>query len=298
MLTFFSVLEWLWGNENGWGNVSEECCFNAFDVAAAMQTEHMCAHILAHVHTGTHTGVYGSKSWVWCVCVSGFEDEEKSQRAPGDVAYPMDREKEREEERERGAWHCSSLSDGSSSGLRHGLPLISLSLDMKLRREAERRVAEGTKQETFAGACARLIFTLYCFYFKAHNNTHLPADTHTVDCKNRNDELWLTIGMTFIWTGLVPTHESFIAFWSIDRACNKYIWPRASPSLNYTHIKIALMTPVLKSNSYETRCRPCSQERNLQRKHGPRRSMSWGPRTNTKLRYKCNTWFDLKSRGQ
>lgn len=156
-------------------------------------------------------------------------------------------ERKKESRRERGAWHCSSLNDGSSSGLRHGLPLISLSLDMKLRRKVERRVAEGTKQETFAGACARLIFTLYCFYFKAHNNTHLPANTHTVDCKNRNDELWLTIGMTFIWTGLVPTHESFIAFWSIDMACNKYIWPQASPSLNYTHIKIALMTPVLKS---------------------------------------------------
>lgn len=148
-----------------------------------------CVHTYLHTCIQAHTRECMAVNHGCDVCVSGFEDEEKNQRAPGDVAYPMDREKEREEERERGAWHCSSLSDGSSSGLRHGLPLISLSLDMKLRREAERRVAEGTKQETFAGACARLIFTLYCFYFKAHNNTHLPADTHTVDCKNRNDEL-------------------------------------------------------------------------------------------------------------
>lgn len=34
------------------------------------------------------------------MCVSGSEDEEKSQRAPGDVAYPMDKDKEREQERE------------------------------------------------------------------------------------------------------------------------------------------------------------------------------------------------------
>lgn len=87
------------GNENGWGNVSEECCFNAFDVAAAMQTEHMCAHILTCTRAYRHT--HGSVNHGCDVCVSGFEDEEKSQRAPGDVAYPMDREKEREQERER-----------------------------------------------------------------------------------------------------------------------------------------------------------------------------------------------------
>ena len=59
MLTFFSVLESLWGNENGWGNVSEECCFSVFDVAAAMQTEHMCAHacIWAHTHTQAYMSV-------------------------------------------------------------------------------------------------------------------------------------------------------------------------------------------------------------------------------------------------
>lgn len=158
----------------------------------------------------------------------------------------MDGEKEKRAG-ERGAWHCSSLNDGRSSGLRHGLPLISPSLDMKLRKKAERRVAEGNKQETFAVSCARLIFTLYCLYFKAHNKTHLPANMHSSDCKNRNDELWLTVDVTFISTGLVPTHESFIAFWNIDWAFNKYIWPLASPSLNYTHIKIALMTSALKS---------------------------------------------------
>ena len=115
------------------------------------------------------------------------EDEEKGQRAPGDVVYPTERETERERNRERGAWHRSSLSDGSSSGLRHGLPLISLSLDMKME---EKSVAEGTKAETLAGSCARLIFTLYHFYFKADYKTHLPAtNMYTADGKNRNDVL-------------------------------------------------------------------------------------------------------------
>lgn len=69
---------------------------------------------------------------VMCVC-EWVEDEEKGQRAPGDVVYPTDRETE--SRGERGAWHCSSLSDGSSLGLRHGLPLISLSLDMKMEEK-------------------------------------------------------------------------------------------------------------------------------------------------------------------
>lgn len=81
-----------------------------------------------------------------------------------------------------------------------------------MEEKAEKRVAEGTKAETFAGSCARLIFTLYRFYFKADNKTHLPANTHTVDGKNRNDELWLTMDMTVVLTGLVPAHEFFIAF--------------------------------------------------------------------------------------
>ena len=69
------------------------------------------------------------------------EDEEKGQRAPGDDVYPVDGEtekesrRERERERKRRAWHCSSLSDGSSSGLRHGLSLISLSSDMKMKEK-------------------------------------------------------------------------------------------------------------------------------------------------------------------
>lgn len=61
-------------------------------------------------------------------------------------------------------------------------------------------MAEGTKAETFAGSCARLIFTLYCFYFKADNNTHLPTKdthTHTVDGKHRNDKLLLTVNLVF-----------------------------------------------------------------------------------------------------
>lgn len=41
-------------------------------------------------------------------------------------------------------------------------------------------MAEGTEQETSAAACARLIFTLDCLYFKAHNKTHLPTYTHTL----------------------------------------------------------------------------------------------------------------------
>lgn len=43
----------------------------------------------------------------------------------------------------RGAWHRSSVSDGGSSGLRHGLPFHSS--DMKMKDNAEIRVAEGTR---------------------------------------------------------------------------------------------------------------------------------------------------------
>lgn len=95
-------------------------------------------------------------------------DEERGQRAPGDVVHPTDRETEKESMRgrEREPWHSSSLTDGSSSGLRHGIPLISLSLDIKMEEKAERRVAEGTKAGTIAGSCARLIFTLSCFYLR------------------------------------------------------------------------------------------------------------------------------------
>lgn len=89
-------MESLWGNENGWGNVSEECCFSVFDVAAAMQTEHIvCTHIYSHTCIQAHTQECMTVNHGYDVCVSGFEDEEKGQRAPGDVAYPMDREKEK-----------------------------------------------------------------------------------------------------------------------------------------------------------------------------------------------------------
>lgn len=91
------------------------------------------------------------------------EDEEKGQRAPGDVVYPVDRETETESE--RGAWHCSSLTDGSSSGLRHGPPLISLSLDMKMEEKAERRVAEGTKGETFCWVLCQIDFYFISLLF-------------------------------------------------------------------------------------------------------------------------------------
>lgn len=36
-------------------NVSEDCCFSVFDVAAAMHTEHICAHTFAHTHAYRHT---------------------------------------------------------------------------------------------------------------------------------------------------------------------------------------------------------------------------------------------------
>lgn len=59
MLSFFSGLESLRGTENGWGNVSVDCCFNVFDVVAAMQTEHMCARRLTctRAYIRTHRSV-------------------------------------------------------------------------------------------------------------------------------------------------------------------------------------------------------------------------------------------------
>lgn len=96
---------------------------------------HMCTHI-THIHTSRQahgqefmTVNHGCDVCEWVV------DEEKGQRAPGDAVYSTDRETEKESRRERGAWHCSSLSDGSSSGLRHDLPLISLSLDIKMEEK-------------------------------------------------------------------------------------------------------------------------------------------------------------------
>lgn len=37
------------------GVVSQECCFSAFDVAAAMRTDHMCAHPFTHTRAYRHT---------------------------------------------------------------------------------------------------------------------------------------------------------------------------------------------------------------------------------------------------
>lgn len=144
-------------------------------------------HAFGRTHTHRHIWVYDSKSWVWCVC-EWVEDEEKGQRAPGDVVYPADRETEKESGRERGAWHCSSLSDGSSSGLRHGLPLISLSLDMKMEEKSR---DEGGWRDQSRNLCWVLCqidfyFILLFFYFKADNKTHLPTDTHTVDGEKQN----------------------------------------------------------------------------------------------------------------
>lgn len=97
---FFAALESLWGDVNGWGNVSEECFFSVFDVAAAMQRSHMYTHMhtdwLTSMHKGTQMRVYDSKSWVWCVCEWAM-DEERGQRAPGEAVYSTDRETEKEE---------------------------------------------------------------------------------------------------------------------------------------------------------------------------------------------------------
>ncbi len=89
-------MESLWGNEDGWGNVSEECSFSAFDVAAAMQTEHICGHTFTHTHAQECMTVnHGCDVCVW------VEDEEKGQRALGDVVYSTDRETRKESRRER-----------------------------------------------------------------------------------------------------------------------------------------------------------------------------------------------------
>lgn len=96
-----------------------------------------------------------------CVC-EWAEDGEKGQRALRMLSIQQIESQSRAEERE--AWHSSSLSDGSCTGLRHGLSLISLSLDMKMEEKQEQRVAEGTKAQTFTGSYARSIFTLLLLF--------------------------------------------------------------------------------------------------------------------------------------
>lgn len=188
-------------------------------------------HAFGRTHTHRHIWVYDSKSWVWCVC-EWVEDEEKGQRAPGDVVYPADRETEKESGRERGAWHCSSLSDGSSSGLRHGLPLISLSLDMKMEEKSRDEGGWRDQSRNLCWVLCQIDFYFILLFFILRQTiklTYLLTRTLWM-AKNRTDELWLTTDVTWTSRGLVPAHESVISFWSIDGACNKYIWPRASPS--------------------------------------------------------------------
>lgn len=96
------------------------------------------------------------------MCVSEWvEDGEKGQRALGMLCI---QQIERQSRGEKGAWHSSYLSDGSCTGLRHGLSLISLSLDMKMEEKQEQRVAEGTKAQTFTRSYARSIFTLLLLF--------------------------------------------------------------------------------------------------------------------------------------
>lgn len=99
-------MESLWGNENGWGNVSEECCFSVFDVAAAMQTEHICAHTFAHTHayrhahTQTHTQECMTVNHGCDVCVSGLRMKRRAKEHQGMLCIQRI-EREREQGRER-----------------------------------------------------------------------------------------------------------------------------------------------------------------------------------------------------
>lgn len=58
---FFAVLESLWGNENGWSEVSEEHCFMFLMwLLPYGESARVCTY--SRVHTGM--GVYDSKSWL------------------------------------------------------------------------------------------------------------------------------------------------------------------------------------------------------------------------------------------
>lgn len=58
-------------------------------------------HACIQAHTQERMTVNHERDACVRACVSGFENEEKSQRAPGDVAYSVDGGKDREQERER-----------------------------------------------------------------------------------------------------------------------------------------------------------------------------------------------------
>lgn len=99
MLTFFLY----WNDDGGMrmdGVMSQRSAALMYLMWPLPCRRSTCVHtyLLASVHTQECMAVNHEDDM--CVCVSGFEDGEKSQRAPGDVAYPMDKDKEREQERE------------------------------------------------------------------------------------------------------------------------------------------------------------------------------------------------------
>lgn len=98
------------------------------------QSTYVDTHSLArvHIYIHTHTQECMTVNHGCDVCVSGLRMKKRAKEHQGMLCIQqIERQRKRAGERGRGAWHCSSLSDGSSSGLRRGLPLISLSLDMK-----------------------------------------------------------------------------------------------------------------------------------------------------------------------
>lgn len=98
-------MESLWGNENGWGNVSEERCSGAFDVAAAMQTEHMCGHTFAHTHAywRTHTQECLTVNHGCDVCESGLRMKRRAKEHQGMLC--IQRTERRREGEELGTAH-------------------------------------------------------------------------------------------------------------------------------------------------------------------------------------------------
>lgn len=152
-----------WNDWDGWGNVSAASL--VFDVAAAIQTKHMCAGRPSLAHTRTHTWERATVNHV-CVCVcesvSGFEQRRVCCVFGGWMAW----------------------TDGRTQGEEFGAASPSLFLhNVKLRRERqERRREEGKKEggrkeegggrlrgpreePRLTAARARLIFTLGCLYF-------------------------------------------------------------------------------------------------------------------------------------
>lgn len=117
-------------------------------------------------------------------------------------------ERKTESRRGRGVWHYSSLSDGSSSGLRHGLPLISLSLDMKLRRKRQRGgwLRGPNKKPLPLLVPDWFLLWIACILRRTIKLTCLLIRTR---CSREKQKWWVVthIREAFIWAALVPTHE-------------------------------------------------------------------------------------------